>query len=429
MSSTANESSIAEGAVAMASIRQDKRSGRFLVVFRYCGRQFQRGLGTSSRKTSMAMAARVGEMIRLIEQGRIEVPMDVDPAEFILSDGRISKARVEAIPIRLDELFQLYRSSMPKGAKEELTLEGEQIHFRHLLRHFGPKRIVQSISLSDVQSYVADRSRDTYRGRAISVDTIRKELSTFRLVWNWALSQSRLTIPCPTNGVKYPKRDSKHPFMTWDEIDRVISRGGITKDEERELWNCLFLSTDQVANLLGEMRTTARHEFIYPLMLFAAHTGARRSEMLRSRIDDFDFDLGIVHIREKKRSRTQSTTFRRVPMSQQLIEGMTAWFSVHPGGQFTISNTADVMATHTATNHLRLTLKGTKWNRRLRGFHTLRHSFASNAAAAGVDPGIIDSWMGHQTEEMRNRYRHLFPRQQQTAIDRIFQMDAERDAS
>jgi len=49
------------------------------------------------------------------------------------------------------------------------------------------------------------------------------------------------------------------------------------------------------------------------------------------------------------------------------------------------------------------------------------HSFASNAAAAGVDSGMIDSWMGHQTEEMRNRYRHLFPQQQKLAIDRVFQ--------
>lgn len=176
--------------------------------------------------------------------------MDVDPAEFILSDGRILKPRVEAIPIRLDELFKLYRSSMPRGAKEERTLEGEQLYFKHLLRYFGPKRIVQSIGLADVQTYVADCSKDTYRDSPITIDTIRKELSTFRLVWNWALSQSRLAMSCPTKGVKYPKRDAKQPFMTWSEIERIISRGGLTADEEHDLWDCLFLSTDEVGSLL-----------------------------------------------------------------------------------------------------------------------------------------------------------------------------------
>jgi integrase len=36
-----------------------------------------------------------------------------------------------------------------------------------------------------------------------------------------------------------------------------------------------------------------------------------------------------------------------------------------------------------------------------------------------VDQRIIDEWMGHQTEEMRKRYRHLLPDQQQMAIDLV----------
>ena len=51
------------------------------------------------------------------------------------------------------------------------------------------------------------------------------------------------------------------------------------------------------------------------------------------------------------------------------------------------------------------------------GFHTYRHSFASNLAAAGVDQRIIDEWMGHQTEAMRKRYRHLFPSNRRQAIE------------
>ena len=48
------------------------------------------------------------------------------------------------------------------------------------------------------------------------------------------------------------------------------------------------------------------------------------------------------------------------------------------------------------------------------------HSFASNCAAAGVDQRVIDEWMGHQTEEMVRRYRHLFPSQQRQAINLVF---------
>jgi integrase len=38
----------------------------------------------------------------------------------------------------------------------------------------------------------------------------------------------------------------------------------------------------------------------------------------------------------------------------------------------------------------------------------------------GIDQRMIDAWMGHQTEEMRQRYRHLFPDQQQRALASLF---------
>jgi integrase len=48
----------------------------------------------------------------------------------------------------------------------------------------------------------------------------------------------------------------------------------------------------------------------------------------------------------------------------------------------------------------------------------LRHSFASNLARTGrVCQAEIDDLMGHQTEEMRLRYRHLFPEDKRRAVD------------
>jgi integrase len=71
-----------------------------------------------------------------------------------------------------------------------------------------------------------------------------------------------------------------------------------------------------------------------------------------------------------------------------------------------------------AREHLKLTLHDSKWVK-LRGFHVFRHSFASNLAAAGVDQRIIDEFMGHQTDEMRCRYRHLFPETKKAAIVKL----------
>jgi len=73
----------------------------------------------------------------------------------------------------------------------------------------------------------------------------------------------------------------------------------------------------------------------------------------------------------------------------------------------------------TAAKAFRDAVGGSKW-KVLRGWHLLRHSFCSNCALKGLDQRIIDSWMGHQTEDMRRRYRHLFPNQQQEASRTVF---------
>ncbi len=49
-------------------------------------------------------------------------------------------------------------------------------------------------------------------------------------------------------------------------------------------------------------------------------------------------------------------------------------------------------------------------------FHTLRHTFASHLAMAGVDRKTIQELLGHQTFEMTLRYAHLSPHHKKMAI-------------
>src|ERR1019366_10311941 len=70
-------------------------------------------------------------------------------------------------------------------------------------------------------------------------------------------------------------------------------------------------------------------------------------------------------------------------------------------------------------DHFQRVLTESKWAK-LRGLHTLRHSFISACASKGVDQRIIDEWTGHSTEEQRKRYRHLFPDVQRNAMQSVF---------
>ena len=234
------------------------------------------------------------------------------------------------------------------------------------------------------------------------------------------MNREYVTTRFALKGVMIPKSDEKPPFKTWAEIEQVISRGGITPQEEWELWGSLFLSRDEIDEALLMAKEKALHPFVRPMIFFTAHTGARLSEVIRSHPDDFDFHMDKVRIREKKRSRKKGLTYRYVPLSDPLREVMRQWFGVHPGGPFTIATEdGEGLTAEMARLHFNQVFMGTKWEK-LRGFHVLRHSFASNLAGGGVDQRLIDEWLGHQTDEMRRRYRHLFPDKQREAIDSVF---------
>jgi integrase len=219
----------------------------------------------------------------------------------------------------------------------------------------------------------------------------------------------------------YAKARAKPPFQTREQIERQIARGGLSAPEIKDLWGSLFLTLGQVQELISHVQARGSRRWVYVAFCLAAYTGARRSEILRSRVDDIDFDADTVTIREKKRDRSREMTFRTVPMAAGLRQVLRNWLQGdHSGGPYTVCGdeghelTRDMMV-----GAFRTAVDGSQWQA-MQGYHVLRHSFASNCALKGVDQRMIDSWMGHQTEAMRRRYRHLFPEQQQAAIRSVF---------
>ena len=152
----------------------------------------------------------------------------------------------------------------------------------------------------------------------------------------------------------------------------------------------------------------------------AAYTGARRSELIRSFITDIG-DTSIV-LRERKRMRGKRS-FRRVPLAPKLRTILNEWFAEHPGGTFTFCKMQDDqpvgLNADDARGYFRRTFGSGPW-KSIPGWHCFRHSFVSNCAMRGVDQRMIDSWVGHQTDEMRRRYRHLFPDSEAAAIKSVF---------
>lgn len=302
-----------------------------------------------------------------------------------------------------------------------------QTHRNNLLRVLGDSILVDAIDLSSLDDYCKKRRQEKgQRNRQISATTIRKELVTLRHVWQWGKKRNKVETDLPSiRDVKLPKTIERPPFQTYDEIVQQIEREDLSPEQQDELWECLYLRRTEIDELLQHVREQTQYSFLYPMIVTAAHTGARRSELMRSQLTDIRDDKIII--REKKRRRGKLST-RRVPFSTLLSTTLQEWRQEHPGGKFTFVNpekpAGDAPALSPLTRdeahyHFKHVLQDSKWDV-IRGWHCLRHSFISNLASQSVDQRLIDEFVGHTTEEMRRRYRHLFPDVKQAAITNVF---------
>jgi integrase len=414
----------------MAWLEEHPTSGHFKICFRWGGRKHKKTVKITGRSKAEAALARFEENLGLLERGRLELPEGADIGTFLLSDGKLAaKPSPPPRPLTLKELRDNFVAVHANGAIEANSLDTMRMHLRHVISTLGETFPIGTLEASHLQDHIDRRARMRYRGRLLSPVTLRKEVASLRACWNWGVQGGRIKTVFPWRGLRFPKTDERPPFQTRVDVERQIGRGGLTEVDIQQLWDCLVLTRPEVDQLLEHVRSRTAQPFLYPMVCLAAHTGARRSELIRLRVDDVDFASGTVLLHEKKRAKGRRTN-RRVPLSAFVQKALRDWLAIHPGGQYLFCQATVIRSkTHRevpmpvtrseAHDHFKRALADGKWAV-LRGWHALRHSFASNCAAAGIDQRLIDEWMGHQTEEMVRRYRHLFPDQARKAIDVVF---------
>ncbi len=437
-----------------------KKADSFYCQFYYLGKRHTVTVGPVDKAEAEAFGGKVDYFLLRLKQKLIQLPAGVSISDFIASDGKVvpvESATAPLEPISFSAFQQKYIETHRQGAMEENSLATVDMHLRHFARTLGEKYPLQQLQLGDLQRHVNERAKKTYRGKKLSTATLRKEIASFRAAWNWAVLSNLVGGTFPSKGLVFPKADEKLPFMTWSEIERRLARGGITKEVEAELWEALYLRRSEIDELLVHTKEGGTQPWVYPLLCTAAHTGARRSELLRIQISDVDFEGKMILIHEKKRSRQRRTT-RHVSLSPFLANVLQEWLTVHPGGPHLFAQMPEVARSRTrskttghqtganrpstggerkatvrtrasqgilpltrneAHDHLKRTLAGSKWAV-LRGYHVLRHSFISCMAAEGIDQRIIDDFVGHQTDDQRRRYRHLVPDVKHDAMKQVF---------
>jgi integrase len=131
-----------------------------------------------------------------------------------------------------------------------------------------------------------------------------------------------------------------------------------------------------------------------------------------------DLRRGKVTIKSRKGSQVKRYQVREIDLHPRVCEIPAAQKERQQTGRYVLTDeVGEPWKPWKAHAALKRIVRGTEFEGI--GFHTLRHSFSSNLARAGVDDRTIDYFMGHQSEEMRRRYQHLFPQTKGEAIGRL----------
>lgn len=409
----------------MASLQQRGKSWRLL--FNYKSRQHTLTIGEVSEVEAHAWKGKVELLLLRLKQNLLTLPAGCDICTFLEHDGKPPEPKLpaEQAPARKREvtLGQLREDYLAthRSSLEANTLKTIEIHFNHLLGCLGEKTPLAALSLKELQTYVQSREGKVEPG------TIKMEVITLRTAWNWGVRFNLAEGDFPGAGLRYPKAKEKPPFMTYQEAQRRIEQGATPE----EMWECLYLTPEELQEVLALVKQKAIQPWVYPMAVTAAHTGARRSELIRALAQDVDLAGGVLTIREKKKRKGMDST-RRAPMSSLLLSVLGDYQKDRPAGcPFLFYQEARVtrskkkregatpVTKDEAHNHLERALSGSKWEV-LKGWHVFRHSCISALANRGVDQRVIQDMVGHMTAEMQRRYAHLYPSTKQAAIRSVF---------
>ncbi len=255
------------------------------------------------------------------------------------------------------------------------------------------------------KEYRASRKKN----KALSIDTGRYEKY---LKPSFAKKEPKDILPLDIERLKRKLLKKKSPqtvkhvlnLLTWI-INFGVKKGLCTglpfKIEKPEVHNekTEDLTPDQLKSLLKAIKEDT-HPHAGNLMLLALYSGMRRSEMLKLKWSDIDYEHGFIYIRAPKGGEDQ-----KIPLNNKaraLLESHKKSKSqyIFPGAK---GRQRTQMSN--AVNKIK---KAAGLREDFRPLHGLRHVFASMLASSGqVDMYTLQKLLTHKDPRMTQRYAHL----------------------
>jgi integrase len=232
----------------------------------------------------------------------------------------------------------------------------------------------QAVTPADVE-----RMRDGLMAKLAPASVLQAKAALSKL-YTWGRAKGLLTCPSPTTPVEWPSAEGK--------LD--------------------FLSATEVASLLAYVRKDA--PYLEAMIATAIYTGMRKGELFGLRWRDVHLDAGRIDVARSYTTKPKSGKARHLPINPELAAVLHPWKATaeqrHPDLVFPLEGR---MGTTYETLDLPEILDAAKCSGPDRGWHTLRHTFASHFMMAGGNILTLQKLLGHADLKTTMIYAHLSP--------------------
>ena len=283
------------------------------------------------------------------------------------------------------------------SAKERTFIRYEQLIRTHVAAKIGDKD-VDALTPIVLQSFVMELlcSGNEKTGGGLSANTVNVIISVIRN----SLRTARLigvTGEYAANGIKRPKRN-----------ERVIDC--FTLAEQKKIESAVAAGKKQ--KMFG--------------VVLCLYTGLRVGELIALRWQDVDLKKGLISVNRSCHDASGGIVFddpktatsrREIPIPRQLIKNLK---NIKKSGDsdFVVSANGNVVSVRSYQRSFELLLK--KLNIRHRGFHSLRHTFATRALECGMDVRTLSEILGHRNPTVTlNRYAHSLIEHKTAMMNRL----------
>ena len=302
--------------------------------------------------------------------------------ESAIREGQYFKT-IEAKKHTVAEMVDRYISAVGDDKKDAKTQAGQLRWWQERIGSYSLADVTPALILEQRDQLGSEMGRrGTIRGPA----TVNRMLAALSVAFTAAVKEWQWTESNPVFQVKKRKEPrGRERFLSDDERDRLLAA---CKDSECEL--------------------------LYPVVVFALSTGARKGEILGLTWSDIDWENGIAIFRD-----TKNDEVRSVPLTGHLLAELQRLSKVRRIDTKLVFPRKDGKAPVELRDHWAKAIKTA--NITDFRFHDLRHTAASYMLGEGVSLGQLAEILGHKTLQMVKRYAHLAVAHKKEAIAKLDQ--------